>query len=908
MLVPTACHVGTRTGVVRIGLARDASASAAVLMDLQNPIATSTLSTSRDPFELERLADELEAREHSIDAPAHDLPLYPSLAHNNSFFTATTFDVEDFLLSRVHTSLPDLRAELRDYLAVLKEELVQLINDDYEAFISLSTDLRGEGERLERLKLPLGDLKSQILESRQELSLVQDAIQSKLKMRSSLRDEKTYLHLLLKISESVARLESLLLIASPDGSSSPELKTLPLKSLGGISEDSDDRPRGNRAKHLVRVATEYTQLLYHVSKAQADARSAFVDEIQWRISRIQSTLSSDLDHLFSDTVTALGTGKLAETDKAKRMADLTECLRTYDALQLWRDAEDVLRRDVLREFVKKTIFPGALQTSHSTFVPPTPVPIREKFSFPDSARTPHAPFTAFSTQTDPFNAALAAAPRLDEIDNPLAVLYNGILAFLDRDLKRIMDVAERISARVGREVDSAVDARGFEVLANVIWAEIARALMDELGSALFAAGRPDEFRKNYETTQSFIRSLQYLAPSARASRAMAVHPTFLAFERRWQLPVYFQLRWKDIVARLEDSLSTNKLEPESSLKKAEISPFSMSASAAVWSAMTTCWDRNVYVPQLAHRFWKLMLQILSRYRTWIQNSLPPSPLDHGKPLPANEKSTSGDTPRIISRSSTPGPQESSSDSTAADDTLLRQYAAVISDVKLLESQTWVLWRDEVGPMLTSLFVEEEAPSEYVRAEDALRGGLQKLTSVIPPLSSQLVSILTRRASEALQPVRSMPLQFRAMSNKRPPSEPSFFVAGVLRPVRTFFGVESGTGPGASLKEELMQPYAEEVFEAVVQKYIFYVTAMRKKEESLRKLKKGKKPAFSLFGGAPKEDDGRDEERIRQQMVLDVEAFGKDAETLGVDVQGNASFKSLHEMAIAPLNDDISAPS
>ncbi|SRR6266851_7691014 len=72
-----------------------------------------------------------------------------------------------------------------------------------------------------------------------------------------------------------------------------------------------------------------------------------------RISRVQSTLSSDLDHLFSDTVTALGTGKLVETDKAKRMADLTECLRTYDVLQLWRDAEDVLRRDVLREFVKK---------------------------------------------------------------------------------------------------------------------------------------------------------------------------------------------------------------------------------------------------------------------------------------------------------------------------------------------------------------------------------------------------------------------------------------------------------------------------------------------------------------------------------------------------------------------------
>ena len=130
-------------------------------MNLQG--SSATLSSSHDPFELERLADELEAREDSLDTRAHDLPLYPPLTHSNPFFTARQFNVEEFLLSRVHTSLPELRAELRDYLAILKEELVQLINDDYEAFISLSTDLRGEGTRLERLKWPLGDLKSQII-------------------------------------------------------------------------------------------------------------------------------------------------------------------------------------------------------------------------------------------------------------------------------------------------------------------------------------------------------------------------------------------------------------------------------------------------------------------------------------------------------------------------------------------------------------------------------------------------------------------------------------------------------------------------------------------------------------------------------------------------------------------------
>jgi hypothetical protein len=76
-----------------------------------------------------------------------------------------------------------------------------------------------------------------------------------------------------------------------------------------------------------------------------------------RIDRIHSTLSSDLDHVFQSTLIALtdgkGEGKVTEIDKAKWTADLSECLRTYDVLSLWRDAEDVLRRVVVRGFIKK---------------------------------------------------------------------------------------------------------------------------------------------------------------------------------------------------------------------------------------------------------------------------------------------------------------------------------------------------------------------------------------------------------------------------------------------------------------------------------------------------------------------------------------------------------------------------
>lgn len=146
----------------------------------------------------------------------------------------------------------------------------------------------------------------------------------------------------------------------------------------------------------------------------------------------------------------------------------------------------------------QTIFPSTLHASHTLSLPRTPFPIHENSSVPDSARTPYEPYTAFASGTNPFDAALAAAPRLDEIDDPLAVLYNSILSFVERDVRHTMEVAERISARTGQTTDSADDgndAKGFEIFANVVWAELARALTDELGNTLFAAGRPDEFRK-----------------------------------------------------------------------------------------------------------------------------------------------------------------------------------------------------------------------------------------------------------------------------------------------------------------------------------------------------------------------------------------------------------------------------
>jgi len=96
---------------------------------------------------------------------------------------------------------------------------------------------------------------------------------------------------------------------------------------------------------------------------------------------------------------------------------------------------------------------------------------------------------------------------LDESLGPLALLYNRIIKFVERDLKTLAESAEAICVKSGSRKPRVLPLhgpsntqeqeprKGFDIVANVVWAEIGQAIMDELGSVVFAAGKTDEFRK-----------------------------------------------------------------------------------------------------------------------------------------------------------------------------------------------------------------------------------------------------------------------------------------------------------------------------------------------------------------------------------------------------------------------------
>lgn len=60
-----------------------------------------------------------------------------------------------------------------------------------------------------------------------------------------------------------------------------------------------------------------------------------------------------------------------------------------------------------------------------------------------------------------------------------------------------------------------------------------------------------------------------------------------------------------------------------------------------------------------------------------------------------------------------------------------------------------------------------------------------------------------------------------MPNKRLPTEPSYFVQTIFRPLKAFFGIGATDGPGRALEGAYLQEFSQEVFCNVVQRFVSY---------------------------------------------------------------------------------------
>ena len=124
--------------------------------------------------------------------------------------------------------------------------------------------------------------------------------------------------------------------------------------------------------------------------------------------------------------------------------------------------------------------------------------------------------------------------------------------------------------------------------------------------------------QHYRLTTLFLSRLEALSPTLPRLQALRSHPSVTTLLKRFQLAVYFQLRLKEAVTLIERAFemgsasgggAKDATSSASSVGEDVEEGFVMSESEAVWKALERCWDDDVWLVELAGRFWKLTLQV-----------------------------------------------------------------------------------------------------------------------------------------------------------------------------------------------------------------------------------------------------------------------------------------------------------
>ncbi|KAJ5378967.1 hypothetical protein N7509_012086 [Penicillium cosmopolitanum] len=261
-----------------------------------------------------------------FDEDPSGLPFPEPLSRTS--FLAPDFDPATFLssLTNRHQSLEDLRQELRSLEQLLNKELLDLVNENYQDFLSLGTALRGGEEKIEGVKVGLLSFQRDVQSIRDKVEARRREVEGLLNQKRQLRTHADIGKDLLDYADRVEELEYRLMIKNEstarditedDGSDSES------DVYGTDSDDSDEEELGDGAApvSLKRLQRHVQKYVFLTSIATRVGEShPFLLAQQPRVGKIKSTVLLDLK-------TAL---EQASHAGAKRDARTMAVLRLYD--------------------------------------------------------------------------------------------------------------------------------------------------------------------------------------------------------------------------------------------------------------------------------------------------------------------------------------------------------------------------------------------------------------------------------------------------------------------------------------------------------------------------------------------------------------------------------------------------
>ncbi|XP_053154239.1 conserved oligomeric Golgi complex subunit 2 isoform X2 [Hemicordylus capensis] len=482
-------------------------------------------------------------------------------------------------------------------------------------------------------------------------------------------------------------------------------------------------------------------------------------------------------------------------------------------------------------------------------------------------------------------------PYIDEViveqyvqshPNGLQTMYNKLLEFVPLHCRLLREVTGGgISSEKGNTVP------GYDFLVNSVWPEIVRGLEEKLPS-LFNPGNPDAFHEKYTISMDFVRKFERQCGSQASVKRLRAHPSYHSFNDKWNLPVYFQIRFREIAGALETALSDGLAEAPDG------SPYCLLATHVTWASLQKCWSDQLFLPLLTDRLWKLSLQIVARYSFFINELLlrpisSESTKDNKKPLASSSKESPLNPSAVEDKGNDSSPEGQSLPSIST-----TQLVLIAADLDKLQ-----LWLPELLEIIKPK-LETIGFKNIACISGALEDSKDSLLGCWPTLNSKIIQDLSDSCFSCLKSAVEVPRLYRR-TNKEMPTKALPYVDSAFKPFHKLKNEYKDT-----LKPAVIEHWFEGALSECTQKYFATISdilhSVKKMEESLKRLKQARKTvtanSSSPSGGMS------DDNKIHLQLALDVEYFGIQMQKMGLQLSNIKSFSALSELVQA-AKDQIS---
>lgn len=213
----------------------------------------------------------------------------------------------------------------------------------------------------------------------------------------------------------------------------------------------------------------------------------------------------------------------------------------------------------------------------------------------------------FRKEVSSYMDSIINEKNLQNHPNSLAGVYNQILDFVSLKMKSLLSLTRGQSMKI----------KGYNFLFNSFWAATEEKIEMNL-SSIFAPGDPQNFYQKYKCTLEFVTRIEMIIDEAELVEKFHQHPQYKQFQMRWNLPVYFQIRFQEIATSLEKICEINW---NNMLAVGEANQMQVKVFVEVISCVAKCWMDGIYLDQLFHKFFKLTFQLIARACHWIHEVL-----------------------------------------------------------------------------------------------------------------------------------------------------------------------------------------------------------------------------------------------------------------------------------------------